>query len=132
MSCSGPLASTSSIRPIMASPPVRRHRVGYPEAVRLPCDTHCVRSCAMEARDDRTHTSAFGVGRREGHDASAFYARFTPPVLSDDEEVNRPDELLAELGGGRLYGNSSTDMHQLPDCSVALVVTSPPYFVGKE
>jgi DNA modification methylase len=86
----------------------------------------------MEARDDRTHTSAFGVGRREGHDASAFYARFTPPVLSDDEEVNRPDELLAELGGGRLYGNSSTDMHQLPDASVALVVTSPPYFVGKE
>ena len=26
-----------------------------------------------------TSTSAFGVGRRESHDASAFYARFTPP-----------------------------------------------------
>lgn len=34
----------------------------------------------MEPTEDRqsTRTSAFGVGRREGHDASAFYARFTP------------------------------------------------------
>jgi len=86
----------------------------------------------MEPRDDRTHTSAFGVGRRERHDASAFYSRFVPPVLSDDEEVNRPDELLEELAGGRVYGRSSADMHELPDTSLALVVTSPPYFVGKE
>lgn len=86
----------------------------------------------MEPRDDRTQTSAFGVGRREGHDASPFYGRFTPPVLSDDEYVNRPPELLAALGGGRPFHGSSTDMHQLPDSSVALVITSPPYFVGKE
>jgi site-specific DNA-methyltransferase (adenine-specific) len=87
---------------------------------------------AMESRDERTHTSAFGVGRREGHDASAFYARFTPPVLSEDEQVNRPEALLADLSGGRLFHGSSVDMGQLPDASVALVVTSPPYFVGKE
>lgn len=86
----------------------------------------------MYSRDERTQTSAFGVGRREGHDASAFYARFTPPALSDDEHVNRPESLLEELGRGRIFHGSSTDMHQLPDSSVALVVTSPPYFVGKE
>ena len=86
----------------------------------------------MEPREDRTQTSAFGVGRREGHDASAFYARFTPPALSEDEQVNRPAELLEQLGGGRLFHGSSTDMRHLPDSSVALVVTSPPYFVGKE
>ena len=86
----------------------------------------------MEPREDRTHTSAFGVGRREGHDASAFYARFAPPVLSEDDEVNRPDALIEELAGGRLFHGSSTNMHHLPDASVALVVTSPPYFVGKE
>jgi len=86
----------------------------------------------MDSRDDRTQTSAFGVGRREGHDASAFYARFNPPVLSEDDEVNRPEALIEELAGGRLFQGSSTDMHQLPDASVALVVTSPPYFVGKE
>jgi DNA modification methylase len=46
--------------------------------------------------------------------------------------VNRPEALLTELGGGRLFHGSSTKMRQLPDSSVALVVTSPPYFVGKE
>ena len=86
----------------------------------------------MEPRDDRTRTSAFGVGRREGHDASEFYARFTPPALSEDEHVNRPAQLLDQLGRGRIFHGSSTDMAQLPDSSVALVVTSPPYFVGKE
>jgi site-specific DNA-methyltransferase (adenine-specific) len=86
----------------------------------------------VEPRDDRTRTSAFGVGRRESHDASAFYERFTPPVLSEDEQINRPDDLLAELGRGRIFLGSSTDMRELPDSSVALVVTSPPYFVGKE
>lgn len=87
----------------------------------------------MDARDDRsTHTSAFGVGRREGHDASAFYARFTAPTLSDDEQINRPDELLQSLGRGHVFTGDSTSMAHLPDNSVALVVTSPPYFVGKE
>ncbi len=86
----------------------------------------------MEDRDARTHTSAFGVGRREGHDASAFYERFTPPALSDDDRINRPTELLDELDRGRLFHGTSADMHHLPDNSVALVVTSPPYFVGKE
>lgn len=88
----------------------------------------------MESTQDRrsTQTSAFGVGRREGHDASEFYSRFIPPVLSDDEAVRRSPDLLASLGDGRVFEGSSVDMHQLPDSSVALVVTSPPYFVGKE
>ena len=86
----------------------------------------------MESRDDRTETSSFGVGRREGHDSSAFYARFSPPLLSDDENVNRPAELLDELGSGRLFQGPGADMSLLPNNSVALVVTSPPYFVGKE
>jgi DNA modification methylase len=86
----------------------------------------------MDERDARTQTSSFGVGRREGHDATAFYERFQAPVLSDDETVNRPLALMDELGRGRLFTGSSSSMTQLPDNSVALVVTSPPYFVGKE
>lgn len=74
-----------------------------------------------------TVTSAFGAGRREGHDASAFYARFAPPVLSDDDAVAGPVPLAERC----LHGDAR-DMHHLPDASVALVVTSPPYFVGKE
>ena len=81
----------------------------------------------MTENRQRTSTSSFGVSRREGHDSSAFYARFNPPVLSSDETVNA----LPDLGDGCLEGDSR-DMHHLPDSSVALVVTSPPYFVGKE
>jgi site-specific DNA-methyltransferase (adenine-specific) len=90
----------------------------------------------LTAVDSRTRTetktSAFGSGRRESHDASAFYARFAPPIISDDETVNRPDGLIAELGQGRVYTGSIDTLTNLPDNSVALVVTSPPYFVGKE
>ncbi len=34
-----------------------------------------------------TSTSAFGVSRREGHDAAAFYDRFTAPVVSSDKAL---------------------------------------------
>ena len=83
-------------------------------------------------RRGATSTTAFGAGRREGHDASAFYSRFAPPKISDDETVNRPGETLEQLGRGRVFNGSGAEMSQLPDNSVALVVTSPPYFVGKE
>ena len=44
-----------------------------------------------------TRTSAFGVGRREGHDSSAFYERFQPPVISSDAFVQsyRPLDTIA-------------------------------------
>lgn len=75
-----------------------------------------------------TRTSAFGVSRRESHDASGFYARFTLPALSNDEHVEaNPDEVL-----DRIYARDSRAMTELADRSVALVVTSPPYFAGKE
>jgi len=74
-----------------------------------------------------TATSNFGVGKREGHDASAFYARFTAPALSDEARIaTAPD-----LGDGCLHGDAR-HMAELPANSVALVVTSPPYFAGKQ
>ena len=73
-----------------------------------------------------TSTSVFGAGRRESHDSSAFYARFQPPIIDDDDRIgSRPDLDGPILGDARR-------MEELPDRSVALVVTSPPYFVGKE
>ena len=74
----------------------------------------------------RTATSNFGASRRESHDASAFYARFNAPALSLDETVAAPtpvDEPFV-LGDAR-------HMDVLKADSVALVVTSPPYFAGK-
>jgi site-specific DNA-methyltransferase (adenine-specific) len=76
-----------------------------------------------------TSTSAFGVGRREAHDSSPFYARFTPPRLSEDSQVEPPSALDAIWTGDARYMDRYGD---IADNSVALVVTSPPYFAGKE
>ena len=82
----------------------------------------------MTQRRKSTATTAFGVGRRENHDAADFYSRFSPPDISSDDVVNHvPDDLAA------IHQRDSREVNQvLPANSVALVVTSPPYFVGKE
>jgi site-specific DNA-methyltransferase (adenine-specific) len=76
-----------------------------------------------------TSTSAFGVGRREAHDSSPFYARFTPPLLSDDDRISTPTALDTIWTGDARDMDGNGD---IADGSVALVVTSPPYFAGKE
>jgi site-specific DNA-methyltransferase (adenine-specific) len=73
-----------------------------------------------------TSTSNFGVGGRENHDATAFYARFRPKMLSTEDTLAAPFTLKRPL----VCGDSRS--MDLPDNSVALVVTSPPYFAGKE
>src|SRR3954451_6995283 len=70
-------------------------------------------------------TPPFGSGRREAHDASAFYARFRAPELSDDSNVG-----VSPLGHHIVCGDAR-DMSAIPDAPVALVVPSPPYFAGK-
>ncbi len=75
-----------------------------------------------------TVTSDFGSGRRESHDSTSFYERFNPPVVTDDSQVNPPvvrDRLF--VGDARAMSDD-----QVSDGSVALMVTSPPYFAGKE
>jgi DNA modification methylase len=77
-------------------------------------------------RSRTTATSNFGVGSRESHDSTAFYARFSPKMLSRDDTLARPFVIDNPLVCGDARSMS------LPDNSVALVVTSPPYFAGKE
>lgn len=82
----------------------------------------------MARRRLATATSDYGSGKRESHDSASFYARFSPPVVSPDERVSRP------LVVDELFCADARDMDdsQVTDRSVALVVTSPPYFTGKE
>jgi site-specific DNA-methyltransferase (adenine-specific) len=75
----------------------------------------------------RTATSNFGVGRRESHVADAFYARFEAPELSADEHINAHGPVLESCICG-----DARRMDAVADDSVALVVTSPPYFAGKQ
>lgn len=76
-----------------------------------------------------TSTSSFGSSRREGHDSSAFYARFGTPVISQDSEV--ADSAAVESIRDKIFVGDSRSMSDVPDRSVGLVVTSPPYFAGK-
>lgn len=74
-----------------------------------------------------TTTSRFGTSKRESHDASDFYERFPAPKILTDKTV-------ADVGPVRdsiLLGDSR-DLSAIPESSIALVVTSPPYFAGKE
>jgi DNA modification methylase len=73
-----------------------------------------------------TATARFGSSRRESHDATAFYQRFVPPELSTEVDVVRPAALDV------IYRRDARDMGEVESNSVALVVTSPPYFAGKE
>lgn len=73
-----------------------------------------------------TATSPFGVSRRENHDSSGFYSRFTLPTLSADDAVAEP------LARDVVYRADARRMNEVAPNSVALVVTSPPYFAGKE
>ncbi len=73
-----------------------------------------------------TATASFGSGRREGHDASAFYLRFVAPEISTDSTINPSNEV------DRIYCQDARHMKDVASNSVALVVTSPPYFAGKQ
>src|SRR2546423_388792 len=73
-----------------------------------------------------TATSRFGVSRRESHAASEFYAGFRAPEVTGDDRLAGAVDLGEPL---RCADARSLD---LPDGCVALVVTSPPYFAGKE
>ena len=74
-----------------------------------------------------TQTSNFGVGKRESHDSDGFYRRFAPPALSIDTDLAGPVEVAEPFIVG-----DARKMDQVADASVALVVTSPPYFAGKQ
>ncbi|MGI8751032.1 MAG: DNA methyltransferase [Acidimicrobiales bacterium] len=70
------------------------------------------------------------MSRREGHDATEFYERFAAPTISDDDTVCHPDDRPAV---DRIWlGDIRDQPGTLAANSVALVITSPPYYSGKE
>lgn len=79
---------------------------------------------------------SFGTGSRVGHDSSDFYRRkmFTESSNSEPKLTQRKHVLSAldESLLNQTHLHSSEDMWELPDESVHLMVTSPPYNVGKD
>jgi DNA modification methylase len=73
-----------------------------------------------------TRTSRFGVSKRESHDSSPFYERFQVPVTTTESFID------PRRGIDDIFLRDAREMPEVADSSVALVVTSPPYFAGKE
>jgi site-specific DNA-methyltransferase (adenine-specific) len=80
----------------------------------------------------RTETSAFGTSGRSSHDASRFYASRLYEGVMQLRESRLEENPLPEENANRLYCKSSERMEELPDSSVHLMVTSPPYNASKE
>lgn len=83
-------------------------------------------------RPKGTETSAFGTNGRINHDSSKFYnsklySALEVKEVTDKAEKKLPDELMNKFILG-----SAENMKELPDNSVHLMITSPPYNVSKE
>jgi site-specific DNA-methyltransferase (adenine-specific) len=80
----------------------------------------------------KTKTSSFGSPGRVGHDASAFYRARLYSDLPRDQQVAYVENRLGDAALDRILNASAESMADLPDSSVHLMVTSPPYNVGKD
>jgi len=93
-----------------------------------------------DSQRKRTHTRAFGAGGREGHDASAFYARRlyatagipapAPPEAVKAAGITPPSAWAEHVN--KIHCHSAEQMPEIPDNAVGLAFTSPPYNVGKD
>jgi DNA modification methylase len=83
-------------------------------------------------RRKTTQTSSFGSPGRIGHDASAFYAGKIHQGLVNDQDIDYVENPIPAEKLDRIFYKSAEDMSDLPDNSIHLMVTSPPYNVGKD
>jgi DNA modification methylase len=85
-----------------------------------------------EGKRKSTSTSSFGAPGRESHDSSKFYSSRLyngEPLMEPEQAISQP---VPKENLDRLFAQSSGNMDQLPDYSVHLMVTSPPYNVQKD
>ncbi|HRU65583.1 MAG TPA: site-specific DNA-methyltransferase [Spirochaetota bacterium] len=79
-----------------------------------------------------TETSAFGTNGRINHDSSKFYNSKLYKELNSKTIIDKKEnEFPRELENKFILG-SAENMQELPDNSVHLMITSPPYNVSKE
>lgn len=78
----------------------------------------------------RSRTSSFGTPKRINHDSSSYYAsRLYEGLPKESPPV--PDNPLPAECSNKIFLRSAEHMVELPDRSVHLMVTSPPYNVTK-
>ncbi len=86
----------------------------------------------MDRQKKGTKTSAFGSPGRRNHDSSSFYASKLYEGLPKEVQSEYIENPILSKHLDRIFVKSSEAMDELPADSVHLMVTSPPYNVGKE
>jgi DNA modification methylase len=79
-----------------------------------------------------TTTSSFGSPGRINHDSSQFYNSRLYEGLVYDEKIKHIENKIPSGLLNKHFCHSSENMNELPDNSVHLMITSPPYNVTKE
>lgn len=85
-----------------------------------------------EKRKNGTQTSSFGSSGRINHDSSKFYNSklYSSVKLKESKDLNE-NQFPKEFENKIILGNSE-DMKEIPNNSVHLMITSPPYNATKE
>ncbi len=86
----------------------------------------------MPRKTHKTSTSAFGSPGRSSHDASVFYAGRIYHDQPQEQALEYVENSLPPECLDKVFCHSAEEMAELPDHSIHLMVTSPPYNVGKE
>jgi DNA modification methylase len=84
------------------------------------------------ARKTGTRTAAFGSPGRVSHDSRAFYGKRLYAGLPQEGTVTYQENPLPTEAVNAIFCISAENMTELPEASVHLMVTSPPYNVGKD
>ena len=79
-----------------------------------------------------TKSSSFGTTGRINHDSSKFYDSKLYKELGNNKQVNKETNLFPENLLNTTILGSAEDMSMIPDNSLHLMITSPPYNVSKE
>jgi len=83
-------------------------------------------------RKQGTKTSSFGTNGRINHDSSQFYNSRLYEGLTSTKKVEYIENKIPNEFINNIFCKSSENMVELPDDSVHLMITSPPYNVTKE
>jgi DNA modification methylase len=79
-----------------------------------------------------TESSSFGTNGRINHDSSKFYNSKLYKELNKKPEVNEKTNDFPEKLLNKTILGTAEDMSMIPDNSLHLMITSPPYNVSKE
>jgi len=86
----------------------------------------------MSYKRTGTKTSSFGTPGRINHDATKFYTSRLYENIAHGKKVEYVENPIDEKYLNQILCKSSEQMSELPDNSIHLMITSPPYNVSKE